>query len=411
MRKSEIFDSFAKIAEEKGLISKSSPEETQKKLEKTRRMDSLSIADIAKLYGTKPNTPKGMEYERNIVEVAHPSAVVIAPSYDKLNGLVENINERQDILLHIVNKTNNGYLTNTKYAEKELILSLVRIGNDLDNRDQSDLVSLADTCLAQATARSLRKVSQLLPIAAIVAGLLGALYAKQHLAFHSDGFELDFQKAIQELDDLIESNSNLGIGYDYKPEFIAMVNDIKNKLNELNVEVQKVLPLLNKLDQPKPGSQLKQLIQQAQQSDTQEVLHALQEFKKKVYEDLYPYFRKVLQDFSNEGFKQRQIEHKGVISNMIDSTGILHGGKGLIADDFDDVAHALQAVLGDITNIVKGLQGADNLATNAQQQLQAAQAAIPQETSTPSNETQSEAPSDADKGVADLEQEYSDLIH
>ena len=44
--------------------------------------------------------------------------------------------ERQNILLHIVNKRNDGLLTQRKYAQKELMLSLVRIANDLDNKNR-----------------------------------------------------------------------------------------------------------------------------------------------------------------------------------------------------------------------------------------------------------------------------------
>jgi hypothetical protein len=55
----------------------------------------LSIEQIGKLYNTKQKRPEDMDYERNIMEDAHPDSVVISPSYDKLNGLVENENEGQ----------------------------------------------------------------------------------------------------------------------------------------------------------------------------------------------------------------------------------------------------------------------------------------------------------------------------
>ena len=159
MQRSDIFDSFTKIALEKGLIKKATPEELQKKLEENPRADSLDISAIEALYGIKPNTPKDMEYKRNIIEDAHPSAVIVSPSYDKLNGLVENVNERQDILIHIINKVPNGHLTQHKYAEQDLILSLVRLGNHLDNVGKDDLRALADVCLQQ-TSDDLKKKDQ-----------------------------------------------------------------------------------------------------------------------------------------------------------------------------------------------------------------------------------------------------------
>lgn len=151
MRSSDIFERFAKIALDKGLITKASPEELKKKLEENPRMDSLDISAIEALYGVKPDLPKDMQYKKNIVEDAHPESVVVSPSHDKINGLVENINERQNILLRIVNKSPNGHAMQRKYAEKELLLSLVRIANDLDNTGKEELRKLADVCLEQTS--------------------------------------------------------------------------------------------------------------------------------------------------------------------------------------------------------------------------------------------------------------------
>lgn len=151
MRKSEIFDSFVKIAQEKGLVSSEhKAEHTEKDFSETNpRMDSLSIEQISKLYNTKPELPKDMEYKRNIIEDAHPDSVVVSPSYDKLNGLVENENEGQNIRIRIVMKTPDGHLVNRKYANKNLVLSLVRVGNELDRCDNEELRKLADVCLEQ----------------------------------------------------------------------------------------------------------------------------------------------------------------------------------------------------------------------------------------------------------------------
>ena len=75
MRRFEIFESFAKIAQEKGLVSKAEhAEHTEKDFSETNpRMDSLTIEQISKLYNTKPSLPKDMEYTKNIMEIAHPN--------------------------------------------------------------------------------------------------------------------------------------------------------------------------------------------------------------------------------------------------------------------------------------------------------------------------------------------------
>lgn len=374
MRRSEIFDNFVKIAQDKGLIAKSSPEENKADLEKTHRADSLSIEDIAHLYGVKPDAPADAKYEHNIMERAHPDPVVIAPSYDKINGLIENNNERQNILLNIVNKTNDGQLLQRKLAKRNLLLSLVRVGNEMDNRGHDELRSLADVCLRQSSAPQIRKEAQLQVIIPVIAAIVGGLYAKQHLRFHSDGFTADYQKAISELDDLLNSNNNFGIvGYQYRPEFLQVVNEIKNQLAELNTAVQAILPELDKLEKPKDGPDL---VRMAKEPKAHEAIQALQNFQTTVHK-IYPFLLQVVNNFQNEGYKQRQIVDKGIATKVLDSTEILHGGKGLIADDFDDAAHALETIFYDVNNIAKSLQGADGEADAAAKQLTAANASMP----------------------------------
>src|SRR5574337_1211334 len=165
MSRSDLFESFVKIAQEQGLLAEGEhAEHTEKDFSETNpRPDSLSIEQIGKLYGTKPALPADMEYKRNIIEDAHPESVVLSPSHDKLNGLVENENEGQNIRLRIVMKQPDGHLTQRKYAEKNLVLSLVRIANELDNRGNDELRKLADVCLTQATSK--KKLTKRGPVA------------------------------------------------------------------------------------------------------------------------------------------------------------------------------------------------------------------------------------------------------
>lgn len=370
MSRSEIFESFIKIAQEKGLVSNAeSAEHTEKDFSETNpRMDSLTIEQISKLYNIKPSLPKDMEYKKNIMEDAHPDSLVISPSHDKLNGLIENNIERQNILLHIVHKEPDGHLTQRKYAEKELIMSLVRVANELDQRDQDGLRKLADVCLLQASKNKLTKVAFEFLIAGIAA-LVAAFYTKQHIKFHSDGFTQDYQKALGEIDDLLTSNSNW-VGYSYTPAFIQMVNNLRLELSKLNAGVQKVLPLLEKIETPHTRSKLEEM---SQQPETQEITEAMKEFQA-TFDEVAPFINTVINNFSNEGFKQRAIAEKGFMSSLVDSTEVLHGGAGLVADDFDDVKHALQTLQVDVQNIAKGLQSYQSVKQQVTQQLEASQA-------------------------------------
>lgn len=377
MRRSEIFDNFVKIAEEKGLISKGTPEENIADLSKTHRADSLSIDDIAKLYKVKPPAPKDSQYERNIVEKAHPSPVVLTPSYDKLNSLIENLNERQDILLHIVNKNNTGSIVQTKYAERELVLSLVRVGNEMDNRGHDELRALADVCLRQASAKPFKKQGLMGQIAlGLVGALLAGWYAKQHLPFHSDGFDIDYQKAVKELNDLVTSNDNWGVGYQLTPDTVQQAHDIKAKLDQLKQAVNRVMPALANIQKPRTGTELQEMLQHPV---AQEAASAYQQLDT-VVREIGPYLQQVITDFTNDLYKQQHIAEKGLWTQMVDVVG-LHGGKGLEADDFDDVAHALQTVLDDVEALEKVLTASNTQAqtemANKEQQVATTTPAAP----------------------------------
>ncbi len=354
--KSDVFDSFVKIAQEKGMISNDS-EDSKKKLEKTHRADSLDISAIEALYGVKPNTPKDMEYEHNIMEDAHPNSVVILPSYDKLNGLVENENERQNINIHIVMKTPDGLSTQRKYAQ-ELVLSLVRVANDLDNKNQDKLMALADLCLLQASQPLTKTAVAPLVIAGVAAAaaLIGGIYLKNHMAFFSDGFEQDYQKLVAEIDDLIESNDSIqtsvGAGYNYRPEFIQEMQNFKNKLAGYYNLYKSIEPYIDQLEKPKDAGELLEAIKKP---ETNAIVNAYKSFRSAT-DKILPYFQKIEQDFDNPSYKQRQIVEKGWAMKVVDP--FLHGGKGLVADDFDDVAHALKTFMGDMQNINKALKEA-----------------------------------------------------
>jgi hypothetical protein len=289
------------------------------------------------MYGVKPDAPEAMEYEHNIMETAHPNSCVIAPAYDRLNGLVENNIERQNINLHIVQKTNTGLLTQHKYAENQLLLSLVRVANDLDNKDKTELRILADTCLGQLHAKTFHKTA-LIPLAlAVVSSLIGALYFQQHMDDFDNGLKEDYDNLNKEINDLLNSNTNWGVGSQYDDQLREDVSGLQERINKFYNQYQEIEPVLRELERPKDSSEL---LQQAKNPETQSVIKAYQNLRNMV-QQMDPYLDKIQQDFSSEMYKQRHTQDKGIITSLIDKTNILHGGKGLIGDDFDDVVHAL----------------------------------------------------------------------
>lgn len=406
MKHSEIFENFIKIAEEKGLVES---DKAIDKLDKTRRHDYLSADDIARLYNIKCDLPEGMKYERNIIEDAHPNSVVVSPSYDKINGLVENQNECQNIILNIVNKPVNGQLTGHKYAYNELTLNLIRLANDLDNKNNYELLNLADACLNQIGAKSLKKqASPIIPVA-VVATMIAALWIQQQMKFTNEGFEKNYQKLIEELDDLIEAgNKPLIVGYEYRPDFITEMQEFKNKLGQLHFVVTKNIEIINQLEKPKDAPAL---IDVAKSSEGESINNAYNSLRNEI-KKLIPFISKVFENFKSEEYKNRQIVDKGMLSSLVDKSQVLHGGKGLIADDFDDVNRALQPFKESLKSICKTLKDANSKKESALKELEKADSEFNSEfgiDSEPVKSTPTQLPSKSpeEKGLSEQVAEYA----
>lgn len=406
MSRSDILNDFFKIAQEKGLISDKAPEKAKQILEKTHRADSLSVEDIEKLYGVKPEMAKGNQYKKNIMEDAHPTSYIVGPSYDKLNGLVENNNERQNIILNILSKTPNGHLTQHKYAEKDLILSLVRVGNDLDNKGDEKLRALADVCLLQASKYNIKKQAVFDPLTASLIAipvLLGTLYIQQHMSFVNEGFDKNHQKLVAEMDDLIQSSASWGVGYDYKSDFKNMVVDFKSKVVNFYSLYKKIEPIITELEKPRTA---KELIDLAKQPQTDTVVRAYGSLKSSA-DDMLPYITTVEKNFSSETYKARQVEDKGFMSSLVDKMQIFHGGKGLVADDFDDVFRAIAPYKKSVSELVDLLKRAESIEKSAQQKIQEASTETNAEPATDVKSPTKTQDVDIDKQVVDLEKDLA----
>lgn len=421
MRRSEIFDSFVKIAQEKGMVSNDS-KDSKKKLEQTGRADSLDADAIAALYGVKPDSDKALEYKQNITEVAHPNSVVVSPSYDKLNGLVENDQERQNILLRIVNKTPDGLSTQRKYAEKELTLALVRVANDLDNLDQEKLRSLADSCLMQLAApkatASLKKEAAAVAIAVAIAATLGAIYAHQHLPNADKGLEENYNKLLEELDDFLEdNNAGLGLkGHEYSSELLTDVKEFKNRLSEFYKTYQSLKDIIRELERPKDA---KELIEISQRPKTYTVINAVEKLRT-LMENMSSFIDAIYKNFSSDSYKGRHTKSKGVIDEALNwkipllNTSLVGGAKGLIADDFQDVVNAITPFKSSVAELLKIMEGSKSVEEKSSSDLAEAQAKAKQDfgggvgdlSSTP--RAFESAPSSG-KSIQDLDREADEL--
>ena len=339
-----------------------------------------------------------MEYEHNIAEMAHPNSVVISPSYDKLNGLVENINERQNILMHIVYKEPEmGSPNQMKYppnpaliypntlgnvakrAQKDLLLSLVRVANDMDNKAKDELRVLADACLTQLHSRGLKKVA-ILPWLIGASVILAVTYMQQHFADADQGIKQNYSRLQNELQDFLTADITLGFGHKYDDALKSQVAQLQSQLNEFWTAYSGAMPLLLELEKPRNAQDL---MQQSMRPEAKSLAQAYEVLRDEAGK-LYPYLDKIEQNFSNPDFKAEHTAEKGAVTSLIDAVPFLHGGKAsLTADDFDDVVNAI----GPFKDSVKRLLGV--LAQAGQHKD-----AIQEEVSATAAKTQSELGSD-----------------
>ena len=370
MRKSEIFDEFVKIAEDKGLVSS---EKSYQALEKNPRADSLSVDDIAKLYQVKNESPKNMNYKNNIMEIAHASSAIVSPAYDRLNGLVENNIERQNIMLNIVNKRNDGLLTQKKHAEHELMMSLIKISNDL-NQKNPKLKRLSDSCLKQAESYQyqLRKNALFDPITwgiiGAVALTIGGLYVHQHIDESDEGFELNHQNLKKEVDQMVNSNSNWGVGTDYSEDFKDVLSQFSIKLDDFYNLYERIKPMITDIERPRTQDEL---IQFAKSSKGKQFVKAYSTFGKAAI-NMKQYLGAVQKNFDNESYKKRQIKDKGWMTKVVDKMKVFRGGAGLIKDDFDDVKRYLPAYVASIDSMLQILKSSQELQRLAERQIEQA---------------------------------------
>ncbi len=235
---SDILNEYYKIAVEKGLIKKEAQQTRDEKW-----ADKEYREKIQALYGLDINNT-----DKSIIEEAHPNMLIIAPSYDKVNGLVENEEQRHDIMVGLVNKSPVPNTPTRKIAEKELLDALISIGFALDSENQDALRDKADECsielVKQVEAKTAPKQIQKeafawIPFLLWSVGSIAAMgvIKNQLIGFISQGPIADTDRLISELNDIIDK-----VG----PQNRSIIKEWIDALSWFNSESNRVKSLLSK---------------------------------------------------------------------------------------------------------------------------------------------------------------------
>lgn len=357
MRKKSVLDELVKIAE-----TNDTAEKTRAKLMANPRGGSDDISTIEKLYNVKPGTEKGMDYKNNIMEVAHPESKVLVNTYDKINGLVENNIERQNIILNIVNKQNNGQLAQFKYAKENLAKNLVRLGNFFDTKDNEDMVKLSDTCLNQMK----KEGGWFIPI--VFTLLTGIFYARQHSNYAVESIEENAELVSNLLKDMSEFSGVLGGVADvkYKDSVINTFLKVNKLVNKVLTDYKNIVPKINYEIDVKEIAKSKEKIEDVleQNTDPKEI-EKLKAFKEE-WATIKETFKRYIKIISNETYQKNAIEQKGSAVKLWDyvkrqTYGFLSGGDyGLFSDQFNNLIQALEPFIVSVDKAISLQESALN---------------------------------------------------
>lgn len=385
--KSEITEDFEKILSNAGMTKEAYPSIDAYKDDAEARVGSDNLTTIEALYGVKP---EGQDYKHCIMEQAHPNSVIIAPSYDKTNGLVENNIERANIMHNIVLKHNEGNHYNPKYAKQELMMELVRIANEMDNKNKGDLFKLADSCLIDLSAfkRQPRVKQALAPfavvgIAAGIATVLGAIW----LATHADNPD---HGPIANCDRALKALTNLKTNSWYESDVDTTVQTESDQLigyiTRLKSEINKFITVSDEIYKPRSLTELKELIKLKKTTleHGDKIAAAVEEFKNFVVE-IEPILIQSIENFTSTVY-QKQHTKPSMLGEMTGWLGeALHGRWGLIANDFASAVSALNPLKTSIEDLAKRLSNFDQVVSKYEQDVKKAAAPFEESSHTSSN--------------------------
>jgi hypothetical protein len=330
------------------------------------------------VYGLKPETLKDMDYKKNIMEIAHPKKVVIAPSYDPLNGLVENNIERQNIFLNIVNKPVSGQVNLYKNAKSSLVDTLVCIGTQQDLKNNDKLADLADACLRQLSEQQTKKTAAIPLIALSVVGIAalgGAIYWHYHAGAHSEAYKEACDHALKEIEDVLSSTA-----VTYKESFYKTLRAAQTQIEKSKAAFIEYDQIVDKMNDDLLQADLSSddgkdaIIAAASLPFTKQLMDVVQTFKKELnttQKYVYAINRQTASKAAQENLVQSRSWYQQLGKKVDDMTGnMFYGGLGLISNDLDDINQALANLIKSGNEIVAVYKDAKTFAAKTSEEAQ-----------------------------------------
>ncbi len=229
LKRSEIFENYAKIAIEKGLIDNKIIATAEAMTQEDKYKDSEYKKNIEQLYHVKLDN-------KDILDQAHPTPVIVGPAYDKTNALFENLKERHNIMVGIVNKMPGSDNIGNKYASahNDLLSELIKIGYSMDNKHIDDLRILADSCSNRITKKAIGPLAIPLAIAGGVAAVVALIAIINHTTPSDQGVYNNCEKAIIEITELKQKLPQIGKNIDKLLEDLKFLQSLSKQYMDLD---------------------------------------------------------------------------------------------------------------------------------------------------------------------------------
>lgn len=341
---SDIIHNYIKLSKEK---------------EEKSRLSQKDIKELEKLYDIKCDAPKDMQYENNIMELAHPKPCVINQAYDAINGLVENENERHTILVKLFNKPVDGKLNDYKLATTDLARDLTKVGSFCKNTNNKELQALADSCLIQIN-DSFNKTAGLPLIIGGVAAGIGLFYWWQHSAQAVDTITTNGQVVVSELEGVMSSGDESDwFGSKYSNALVKLANKTISDVKKVVAASEDLKKICNEILTETSAETLAKDVSNnnALQNKIMIAKKSIEDFTVKIKPSMINLVK--LQNFlSQKQFRVQNTETSSTWSNITKwlddrAGGALSGGWGLFSDKLTTLSRDIGSFLSACTESVK----------------------------------------------------------
>jgi hypothetical protein len=275
--------------------------------------DEKKAKEVAKLYDVKPETSKGMD-AKNLTELAHPKRVVLVNTYDKLNGVIPNDNDKQTLTIKTLNKIPSGALDGWKRAQQDLADELNKIAIEIDD---SEVSSLAIHSYAQVDPKFVKTAAAPLllwyiGIPLLAGAFLNALNTTLGPVARSVS---ENGKGVMGAIDAIKSSGDV-----YDPSFIVRIDQVRNDVQV----IMNALAGMPKLHVQLSNQDMSEAEIESATEQVRKVFSNLLQSKKRI-----AFFASKLQD---KAYRDSITMEKGWWSTMRDWAGNLGGLMEHISD-------------------------------------------------------------------------------